>query len=230
MRVDIITCQPGLLSGPFSHSIVKRAIEKQQVAIHIHDLRSHGLGKHAQIDDYAYGGGAGMVLMVEPIVRCIEALQAARNYDKIIYMAPDGEKLTQSMANRLSLDQNLMLLCGHYKGVDERIREHFITHEVSIGEYVISGGELAAAIVVDAVVRLIPGVLSDASSALNDSFQDGLLEPPIYTRPASFRDLTVPTVLFTGNAQQIDEWKLTQSIARTRARAPHLLKIDEEEG
>lgn len=223
MRIDIITLLPELLESPFRHSILKRAQEKGRLEVVVHDLRQFGLGKHKQLDDYAFGGGAGMVMMVEPIAQCIESLQAERGYDEVIYMSPDGELFNQPMANRLSLKDNLILLCGHYKGVDERVREHFITMEISIGDYVLSGGELAAAVVVDAIGRLIPGVLNDESSALLDSFQDDLVAPPVYTRPADFRGWKVPEVLLSGNFPQIEEWRLEQSILRTRQRRPKLL-------
>lgn len=227
MRIDIVTLLPELLESPFRHSILKRAQEKGRLEVVVHDLRQFGLGKHKQLDDYAFGGGAGMVMMIEPIAQCIESLQAERRYDEVIYMSPDGELFNQPMANRLSLKENLILLCGHYKGVDERVREHFITMEISIGDYVLSGGELAAAVVVDAIGRLIPGVLNDESSALLDSFQDNLLAPPVYTRPADFRGWEVPEVLLSGNFPQIEEWRLEQSILRTRQRRPDMLDDDE---
>lgn len=223
MRIDIITCLPKLLESPFGHSIMKRAIEKGLVEVEIQDLRMYGLYKQKQVDDYAFGGGAGMVLMIEPIAACIKNLQSQRTYDEIIYMTPDGERFNQSMANQLSLKGNIMMLCGHYKGVDERIREHFITKEISIGDYVISGGELAAAVVADAIIRLIPEVLSDETSALSDSFQDNLLAPPVYTRPADFEGLKVPEVLLSGNHDAIEDWRLQKSIERTRLRRPDLL-------
>lgn len=220
LHIDIITCLPGLLEGPFAHSIISRAVAQGKIKLTIHDLRAYGIGKHRQIDDKPYGGGAGMVLMVEPIVRCIEALKVQRSYDEIIYMSPDGALLDQSMANALSLCGNLMILCGHYKGVDERIRTHFVTREVSVGHYVLTGGELPAAVVVDAVVRLLPGVLSDESSALSDSFQDdGAIAPPVYTRPASFRGLEVPAVLRSGHAAKIAAWREEESAQRTLAHA-----------
>ena len=222
MRVDIITCLPPLLESPFSHSIVKRAIEQQRVKLHVHDLREYTTDKHRKVDDYVYGGGAGMLLMVEPIARCIKALQQQVHYQEIIYMAPDGEPLTQQVANALSLQDNLLILCGHYKGVDERVREHFITREISIGDYVLSGGELAAAVLVDVVVRLLPGVLSDETSALTDSFQDGLIAPPAYTRPANFQGMEVPPILLSGNAQAIQAWRHQQALARTKVRRPAL--------
>ncbi|MGB3619591.1 MAG: tRNA (guanosine(37)-N1)-methyltransferase TrmD [Catalinimonas sp.] len=223
MRLDIITVLPRLLESPFEHSILKRAQDKGLVEVHLHDIRHHTDHKHRQVDDYAYGGGAGMVLMAEPIARCIRALQAQRSYDAVIYLTPDGERLQQGTVNRLSLLKNLILLCGHYKGVDERVRERFVTHEVSIGDYVLSGGELAAAVLADALMRLVPGVLSDETSALTDSFQDGLLAPPVYTRPADFEGMPVPDVLLSGHEARIDAWRTEQALARTRARRPDLL-------
>lgn len=222
MRIDIITCLPGLLEGPFSHSILKRAKNKGLVEVLIHDLRSYSSNKHKSIDDYAYGGGAGMVLMIEPIVACIKALKAERDYDEVIYMSPDGEKLNQTLANEFSLKKNLLILCGHYKGVDERVRQHFITREISIGDYVISGGELAAAVFTDAVLRLIPGVMSDETSALSDSFQDGLVAPPVYTRPADFEGLKVPDVLLSGHEKLIEQWRFEKAVERTKERRPDL--------
>jgi tRNA (guanine37-N1)-methyltransferase len=224
MQIDIITILPKLLEGPFADSILKRAQSKGLVKINLHDLREYAGNKHRQVDDYAYGGGAGMVLMVEPIANCINHLKSKNHYDEIIYTSPDGELLNQPMANALSLKGNLMLLCGHYKGVDERVRQHFITREISIGDYVLSGGELAAAVIVDAVVRLIPGVLSDETSALSDSFQDNLLAPPVYTRPADFQGLKIPEILTSGHQQKIDDWRHQQSLDRTKERRPDLLK------
>lgn len=224
MQIDIITILPKLLEGPFADSILKRAQSKGLVKINLHDLREYAGNKHRQVDDYAYGGGAGMVLMVEPIANCINHLKSKNHYDEIIYTSPDGELLNQPMANALSLKGNLMLLCGHYKGVDERVRQHFITREISIGDYVLSGGELAAAVIVDAVVRLIPGVLSDETSALSDSFQDNLLAPPVYTRPADFQGLKIPEILTSGHQQKIDDWRHQQSLNRTKERRPDLLK------
>ena len=218
MRVDIITCFPELLESPFSYSIIKRAIGQGRVAIQIHNLREYATNKHRRIDDYLYGGGAGMLLMVEPIARCINALKATTHYQEIIYMAPDGDRLTQRVANELSLKKNLIILCGHYKGIDERVREHFITREISIGDYVLSGGELAAAVLVDTIVRLIPGVLSDETSALTDSFQEDLIAPPAYTRPANFQGIEVPAVLLSGNAQKIQQWRDEKSLERTKKR------------
>lgn len=219
MRIDIITCWPQLLDSPFAHSIIKRAVTQGRVSLHIHNLRDYAINKHRQIDDYVYGGGAGMLLMIEPIVRCMNALKAKHTYQELIYMAPDGEPLNQKLANTLSLHSNLMILCGHYKGIDERVREHFITREISIGDYVLSGGELAAAVLVDAMVRLIPGVLSDGTSALTDSFQEGLVAPPMYTRPANFQGIEVPAILLSGNAQKIQAWRDKKSFARTHQRA-----------
>jgi tRNA (guanine37-N1)-methyltransferase len=224
MRIDIVTCLPRLLESPFNDSILKRAQEKGIVSVHIHDLRQYTTDQHRTTDDYAFGGGAGMVMMIEPIHRCISSLQSERSYDEIIYMSPDGELLTQSIANQLSLRQNLVLLCGHYKGVDERVREHLITREISIGDYVLSGGELAAAVLSDAMIRLLPGVLSDESSALTDSFQDGLVAPGVYTRPAEYRGWKVPDVLLSGNPVLIEDWKHENSLKRTQKRRPGLLE------
>ena len=230
MRVDIITCLPQLLESPFSHSIVKRAVDREKIAIHIHDLREYTTGKHRQVDDYLYGGGAGMLLMIEPIARCINTLKAKVNYQELIYMAPDGERLTQRVANELSLQDNLVILCGHYKGVDERVREHLITREISIGDYVLSGGELAAAVLVDTIVRLLPGALSDETSALTDSFQEDLLAPPAYTRPAKFQDMEVPAVLLSGNAKAIQQWRYDKALERTKKRRPALYHSQEPIG
>jgi len=223
MRIDIITCLPSLLESPFSHSILMRAQQKGLVEVVVHDLRDYAPGKHRQVDDYAYGGGAGMVLMIEPIDRCISQLQEARDYDEIIYMSPDGERLIQPVSNQLSLKKNLIILCGHYKGVDERVRAHFVTREISIGDYVLSGGELAAAVLADSIIRLLPGVLSDETSALSDSFQDKLIAPPVFTRPADYKGWKVPQVLLSGHEQKIDEWRHEQSVRRTRERRPGLL-------
>lgn len=223
MRIDIITCLPQLLESPFSDSILKRAQDKGLVSVHVHDLRPYATGKHRTTDDYAFGGGAGMVMMIEPIDRCLEELKAQRHYDEIIYMSPDGEMLSQSLANQLSLKENIILLCGHYKGVDERVREHLITREISIGDYVLSGGELAAAVVADSVIRLLPGVLSDETSALTDSFQDGLVAPPVYTRPAEYKGWTVPAVLLSGHEAKIQQWRHEKSIERTQKRRPRLI-------
>jgi tRNA (guanine37-N1)-methyltransferase len=224
MRIDIISVMPELLEGPFSHSIMKRAQDKGLLEVHVHHLRKYGLGKHSQLDDYQYGGGAGMVMMIEPIANCIRDLQKERDYDEIIYLTPDGETLNQSISNQLSLKNNLMMLCGHYKGVDQRVRDLFITKEISIGDYVLSGGELAAAVLVDSIGRLIPGVLGDESSALTDTFQDDLLAPPVYTRPAEYEGLAVPDILLSGNFPKIDEWRYEQALQRTRARRPDLLE------
>ncbi|SEN57419.1 tRNA (Guanine37-N(1)-) methyltransferase [Chitinophaga rupis] len=224
MRIDIITVQPGLLESPFSHSILKRAQAKGLLEIQVHNLRDYSTFKHNQVDDYQFGGGAGMVMMMEPVINAIELLQAKTTYDEVIYLTPDGATLNQSMANQLSLKGNLLLLCGHYKGIDERIREHFITMEISIGDYVLSGGELAAAVLVDAIGRLIPGVLNDETSALFDSFQDHLLAPPVYTRPEEFRGWKVPEVLLSGDHRKIEDWRHTQALERTQQRRPDLLK------
>ena len=224
MQIDIITCLPKLLESPFSDSILKRAQNKGLVTITIHDLRDHSTNKQKSIDDYAFGGGAGMVMMIEPIDRCISLLKSKTDYDEIIYMSPDGEVLTQAMANQLSLKNNFIILCGHYKGVDERVREHLITKEISLGDFVISGGELAAAVLADSIIRLIPGVLSDETSALSDSFQDGLIAPPVYTRPAEYNNWKVPDVLLSGHELKIREWRSTQSLERTQKKRPNLLK------
>ncbi len=223
MRIDIITCLPKLLESPFSDSILKRAQDKGLVEVMVHDLRPFSTNKHRTTDDYAFGGGAGMVMMIEPIDRCISSLKEQRSYDEIIYMSPDGQQLTQSLANQLSLKKNLILLCGHYKGVDERVRQHLITREVSIGDYVLSGGELAAAVLSDAIIRLIPGVLSDETSALTDSFQDGLVAPPVYTRPGEYKGWKVPEVLMSGHEAKIQEWRHDQSLERTKKRRPGLV-------
>lgn len=224
MRIDIITLLPKLLESPFADSILKRAIEKGLVEVHIHDLRKYGIGKHKKLDDYQFGGGAGLVMMAEPLFNCIEDLKAERQYDEVIYMTPDGEVFNQPMANQLSLKGNIMLLCGHYKGIDQRVRDTLITKEISIGDFVMSGGELGAAVVSDAIIRLIPGVLNDESSALTDSFQDGLLAPPVYTRPADFRGIQVPEILTSGNFPAIEDWRQDQAYKRTRERRPDLLK------
>lgn len=223
MRIDIITCLPSLLESPFSHSILKRARDKGLVTVEIHDLRDYATNKHRQIDDYAYGGGAGMVLMIEPIARCIEHLKVQRAYDEVIYMSPDGKQLTQRISNQISLMKNIMILCGHYKGVDERVREHFVTREISIGDYVLSGGELAAAVLADSVIRLLPGVLSNETSALSDSFQNDLVAPPVYTRPADYQGWKIPKVLLSGHEKRIEEWRHEQSLQRTKTRRPSLL-------
>ncbi|MCK9324067.1 MAG: tRNA (guanosine(37)-N1)-methyltransferase TrmD [Bacteroidales bacterium] len=223
MRIDIITAVPELLTGPFDHSMVKRAIEKGLASIHIHNLRDYATGKHKSVDDYPFSGGGGMVLMVEPIDRAISDLKAQRDYQEIIYTSPDGQAFNQKLANRLSCQENMIILCGHYKGIDQRVRDHLITMEISIGDYVLTGGELAAAIMADAIIRLIPGVLSDEESALTDSFQDNLLAPPIYTRPAEYHGWKVPEILLSGNDRRIEEWKLEQSLERTRQLRPDLL-------
>lgn len=224
MRIDIITCLPRLLDSPFSDSILKRAQTNGIVEIEVHDLRPYSTSKHKTTDDYAFGGGAGMVMMIEPIDLCISKLKSVRNYDEVLYMSPDGELLTQSISNELSLKRNLIILCGHYKGVDERVREHLITREISIGNYVLSGGELAAAVVADSVIRLIPGVLSDETSALTDSFQDGLIAPPVYTRPSEYKGWKVPDVLMSGHQARIEEWRHEQALSRTMERRPGLTK------
>lgn len=222
MRIDIITALPSLLQGPFSDSILKRAIDNGLAEVHLHDLRKYGQGKHRQIDDYQFGGGAGMVMMIEPIEAAINELKSQRTYDEVIYMTPDGEVFNQSMANGLSLKGNLIILCGHYKGIDERVRELLITKEISIGDYVLSGGELAAAVVTDAIIRLIPGVLNNETSALSDSFQDDLLAPPVYTRPAEYKGLKVPEILLGGNFGAIDKWRHEQAEKRTSERRPDI--------
>jgi tRNA (guanine37-N1)-methyltransferase len=224
MRIDIITVLPQLLESPFSHSILKRAQAKGLLDVHVHNLRDYTPYKQAQVDDYQFGGGAGMVMMPEPLAILIEKLQSERKYDEVIYMTPDGETLKQGTANRLSLKESLLIICGHYKGIDERIREHYVTLEISIGDYVLSGGELAAAVLVDAIGRLIPGVLNDETSALFDSHQDGLLAPPVYTRPADFRGWKVPEVLLSGDPKKVDEWRHEQSLKRTAERRPDLLE------
>lgn len=227
MRIDVLTILPGLLQGPFSDSIMKRAQEKGLAEIHIHNIRDYSTDKHKNVDDYQYGGGAGMVMSIEPIATLIEKLKSERNYDEVIYMTPDGELLEQSISNELSLKGNLIILCGHYKGVDERIREHFITKEISIGSYVLSGGELAAAVLVDSIVRLVPGVLNDETSALTDSFQDNLLSPPVYTRPPEYNGWKVPEVLLSGDFNKIEKWREEKAIERTKQRRPDLLESDE---
>lgn len=224
MRIDIITCVPELLESPLSHSIVGRAIKKGLVEIKVQNLREYGLGPRRNVDDYSYGGDAGMVLMVEPVFNLIRDLRAERDYDEVIYMSPDGEILSQAMSNELSLKQNIIILCGHYKGIDHRIREHLVTREISIGDYVVSGGEIPAAIVADSIVRLIPGALTDETSALSDSFQDGLVSPPVYSRPAEFNGWKVPDVLLSGNPKLIRAWQDEQALERTKALRPELLK------
>jgi len=228
MRIDIITVLPQLLDGPLNHSIVKRARDKGLVDIHIHDLRDFSLDKHRRVDDYAFGGDAGMVMSIEPIHRAISHLTSEREYDEIIYTSPDGDKLDQQEANRLALAGNLIILCGHYKGIDQRIRDHLISREISIGDYVLTGGELAAAVITDSVVRLLPGAISDETSALSDSFQDGLLAPPVYTRPAEYKGWKVPEILLSGHAAKIDQWKHDMSIERTRKLRPDLMEGNED--
>ncbi len=224
MRIDILSAVPELLSSPFSHSIMKRAADKGILEVHVHNVRDYSTLKHKQIDDYQFGGGAGMVMMIEPVLRCIEHLSSERKYDEIIFLTPDGELLNQSIANQLSLKENLILVCGHYKGIDERLREHVITKEISIGNYVLSGGELPAAVLVDSIGRLIPGVLNDETSALSDSFQDDLLSPPVYTRPADYNGWKVPEVLLSGHAAKIEAWRHEKAIERTLQRRPELIK------
>jgi tRNA (guanine37-N1)-methyltransferase len=223
MKIDILTVLPELLESPFAHSILKRAKEKNLLEVNLHNLRQWAVNEYGQVDDYQYGGGAGMVMMCEPLANAIEHLSKEKKFDEIIYMTPDGELFNQKMANQLSLKENLLIICGHYKGIDERIRQNFITKEISIGDYVLSGGELPAAIVVDAIGRLLPGVLNDETSALFDSFQDNLLAPPVYTRPADFRDLKVPDILLSGDPKKVDEWRNEQSLERTKERRPDLL-------
>jgi tRNA (guanine37-N1)-methyltransferase len=223
MRIDIITLHPALLESPFQHSIMKRAIEKNLAELNIVNLRDYGIGNYKQVDDAPFGGGAGMVMSIEPIANCIDNLKAQRTYDEIIYLTPDGERFNQQTANTLSLCKNMILLCGHYKGIDERIRELYITKQISIGDYVLSGGELPAVVLCDTILRLLPGVLSDETSALSDSFQDNLLAPPVYTRPADYKGLKVPDVLLSGDPKQIDNWRHEQSIEKTKKLRPDLL-------
>ncbi|MGN6164181.1 MAG: tRNA (guanosine(37)-N1)-methyltransferase TrmD [Flavisolibacter sp.] len=224
MHIDIITVLPELLESPLSHSIMKRAQNKGLLKVHIHNLRQWAVNEYGQVDDYQYGAGAGMVMMCEPLANAIEQLQKEKSFDEVIYLTPDGETLNQKMANQLSLKENLLFICGHYKGIDERIREHYVTKEISIGDYVLSGGELAAAVLVDAVGRLLPGVLNDETSALTDSFQDNLLAPPVYTRPADFKGWKVPEILLSGDPKKVEEWRHEQAIERTQKRRPDLLK------
>ena len=224
MRIDILSAVPKLLESPFNDSILQRAKDKKIVEIHIHNIRDYSKNKQKSIDDYAFGGGAGMVLSIEPIDLCITKLKKQRDYDEIIFMTPDGETLSQSISNQLSTLNNIIIICGHYKGIDERIREHIITKEISIGDYVLSGGELAAAVLADSVIRLIPGVLNDETSALTDSFQDNLLAPPVYTRPADYKGWKVPDILTSGNLKAIDEWRMEKSIEKTKKRRPDLYK------
>lgn len=223
MRIDIISAAPNLLESPFNHSIIKRAKDKGLAEIHIHDLRNYGLGNYKQIDDTQFGGGAGMVLMIEPIATCIEKLLADRTYDEVIYMTPDAKTLTQGMSNTLSLKKNILILTGHYKGVDQRIRDTYITKEISIGDYVLTGGELAAAVLCDSIIRLIPGVIGDETSALTDSFQDNLLSPPVYTRPSDYKGMKVPEILLSGNFPKIEDWRSEQAYKRTQEIRPDLL-------
>ena len=223
MRIDILTLHPELLKSPFEHSILQRAIQKKIVDIQLHNIRFYSNDKHKKVDDYQFGGGAGMVMCIQPIADCIDQLKSERDYDAIIYMTPDGERLEQSKANHYSTFENIIILCGHYKGVDQRIRDHYITHELSIGDFVLTGGELAAAILCDSVIRLIPGVISDETSALTDSFQDNLLAPPVYTRPAEYNNWKVPQVLLSGNFPKIEEWRHEQALERTKKRRPDLL-------
>ena len=222
MRIDIISCVPDLLASFFSHSILKRGQAGGVIDVKLHNLRDYAVNNQKQIDDYAFGGGAGMVMMIEPIDRCISALRAERDYDAIVYTTPDGDLFSQETANRFSLLENVIILCGHYKGVDQRVRDHLITHEISIGDYVLSGGELAAAVMADAILRLVPGVMNDETSALTDSFQDGLLAPPVYTRPAEYKGWTVPEVLLSGHQAIVDDWRFSQSLERTKERRPQL--------
>lgn len=224
MRIDILTVVPELLESPLSHSIVGRAIKKGVVEIHVHNLRKYGIGPRKNVDDYNYGGDAGMVMMVEPVFKMIEELKSERDYDEVIYMSPDGDVLKQGIANELSLKENIIILCGHYKGIDHRIREHLITREISVGDYVVSGGEIPAALLADSIVRLIPGALTDETSALSDSFQDDLLSPPVYTRPAEFNGWKVPEVLLSGNPKLIQAWQDEQALERTKRLRPHLLE------
>ena len=224
VQIDIITVMPELLDGPFAHSILKRAEQKGLAKVRLHQLRDFGSGKHKQVDDYQYGGGAGMVMQCEPLVACIESLQKGCNYDAILYMTPDGKRYDQSDANRLSMVGNMIIICGHYKGIDQRVRDHWVTHEYSIGDYVLSGGELAAAVITDSIIRLLPGVLNDETSALTDSFQDNLLAPPVYTRPEEFRGHKVPEILTSGNTKAIELWREEQAYERTKERRPDLLE------
>ncbi|MEQ8906351.1 tRNA (guanosine(37)-N1)-methyltransferase TrmD [Ekhidna sp.] len=224
MRIDIITCLPDLFEGPLTQSIVKRSMDKGLVELEIHNLRDYSTNKHLNVDDYAFGGGAGMVLMIEPIDKCISGLKEKRDYDEVIYLTPDGETYNQSMANQLSLKQNFIFLCGHYKGVDQRVRDHLVTKEISIGDYVLSGGELAAMVLADSLIRLVPGVLNDETSALSDSFQDNLLAPPVYTRPAEYKGWKIPEVLTSGHEAKIEAWRNEQALKRTQERRPDLLE------
>ena len=222
IRIDIITLLPEIIESPFQHSIIKRAIDKNLAEIHFHQLRDYTTSRYKKVDDYQFGGGAGMVMMIEPIDKCITKLKSERNYDEIIYLSPDGELLNQQLANELSLKKNLILLCGHYKGIDQRVRDYLISKEISIGNYVLSGGELAAAVLVDSIIRLIPGVLGDETSALSDSFQDNLISPPVYTRPQKYKDWEVPQILLSGDDKKIDQWRLEKSMEITAKKRPHL--------
>ncbi len=224
MRIDIISVVPEIMESPFAYSIMKRAIDKQLVEVHFHNLHDYANNAYRQVDDYQFGGGAGMVLMIEPIDKCISALKAERDYDEVIFLTPDGDTLQQKMANQLSLAKNIIILCGHFKGVDQRVRDHFITKEISIGDYVLSGGELGAAVLCDAIIRLIPGVLSDETSALTDSFQDNLLAPPVYTRPANYKGWEVPEILTSGNTPKIEQWREDMAYKHTKAKRPDLLE------
>ena len=223
MRIDILTIHPELLKSPFEHSILHRAIDRKLVHIELHDIRSYSTDKHKRVDDYQFGGGAGMVMTIQPIADCIEQLKNERQYDVIIYMTPDGERLQQNVCNHFSTFKNIIILCGHYKGVDQRIRDHYITHEISIGDYVLTGGELGAAVLCDSIIRLIPGVISDETSALTDSFQDNLLAPPVYTRPANYNGWEVPEILLSGHQQKIEDWRQAQALERTEEKRPDLL-------
>jgi tRNA (guanine37-N1)-methyltransferase len=223
MRIDILTILPRLLDGPFADSILERAQQKGLCEIHLHNIRDFSADKHKSVDDYQFGGGAGMVMMVQPIADCIDHLKKERSYDEIIYLTPDGERLNQRICNGLSLKSNLMMICGHYKGIDQRLRDHYVTREISIGDYVLSGGELAAAVLTDAIVRLLPGVMNDETSALTDSFQDDLLAPPVYTRPADYNGWKVPEILTSGNFKKIEEWRMEEAVKKTRDRRPDLL-------
>ncbi|ULQ50841.1 tRNA (guanosine(37)-N1)-methyltransferase TrmD [Flavihumibacter fluvii] len=224
MRIDIISIIPELLESPLGHSIMKRAQSKGLLEVHVHQLRQWAVNEYGQVDDYQYGGGAGMVMMCEPLAKAIDQLSAERKYDAIIYMTPDGNRFDQRTANRLSLNENLLIICGHYKGIDQRIRDHYVTMEISIGDYVLSGGEIAAAVVIDAIGRLLPGVLNDETSALTDSFQDDLLAPPVYTRPADFRGWQVPEILLSGDLKKVEEWRYEQALQRTKDRRPDLIQ------
>lgn len=224
MQIDIISCQPDLLNSPLNHSILRKAQEKKLVKIKIHDLKEYSLDKHKKVDDYAFGGGGGMVLQIEPIYRCIKKLKKEKKYDDIIYMTPDGDKLNQNISNQLSLRKNIIILCGHYKGIDERIRKHIITKEISIGDYVLTGGELPAAVLIDSILRLVPGVINNESAALSDSFQDNLLGCPNYTRPANFNGWEVPKILLSGDKNKIDEWRIKESFKNTKSKRPDILK------